>query len=298
MDDIPLDVWTLPAQWKPVIELILNESSSAAGTHGSSSSFNFTMSNMVHYFLHRKAVDGLPNHDHRNLNSRAFPLFKAGHIQDVAYMRYSETCLLIKAKCYAEMKKKELYSIRCVFDSNNDIKCMTCGCVAGIGPTCTCKHVGALCYFLEELCRLRLSSSQESCTSKLQTWHQLHKRPFSTASTLDTIKFVKVEHGKNKKIVVSSNYDPRPIQFRRTKQSEINQLRESILELPTPVAFEQVLPLQTGMTVADTSTPVWQTQPLPLVPRSVQIRLQAELKYQHQPISLDSLYVSSLQSFH
>ena len=86
--------------------------------------------------------------------------------------------------------------------------CMVCSCAAGIGPTSTCKHVCALCYFMEELCRLSIDESYSaSCTSKLQTWHHPpHKRPSSVATTLGNIKFVKVEHGKLKKIL-SSNYD-------------------------------------------------------------------------------------------
>ena len=185
------------------------------------------------------------------------------------------------------MKKKELYSIHSVFNNCSDIMCMVCSCAAGIGPTSTCKHVGVLCYFMEKLCRLSIDESYStSCTSKLQTCHHPpHKRPSSAATTLGNIKFVKLEHGKIKKML-SSNYDPRPLQFRGTKQSEINNLRESLIELPIPVAFEQVLPLQ----AVSASTPEQETQ-LPLVPRSVQIRLQAELKSQHQPISLDSLDV-------
>ena len=99
---------------------------------------------MLQYFLHHKAVDGLPNNDHKNFNSHAFPLFKTGHIHDVVYKRYSESTF-IKSNCYAEMKKKELYSIRGVFNNSSEITCMVCSCAAGIG---TCKHVGAL---LEEL---------------------------------------------------------------------------------------------------------------------------------------------------
>ncbi len=43
---------------------------------------------MLQYFLHCKAVDGLPNNNHRNLNSPAFPLC---HIQGLLYKRYSES---------------------------------------------------------------------------------------------------------------------------------------------------------------------------------------------------------------
>ena len=97
-------------------------------------------------------MDGLPNIDHRNLNSRAFPLFQAGHIQDVVYKRYMER-LLIKSKRHAEMKKKELYSIRGVFNNSSEIMCM----VVVLLELVLLAHVSML---------VRCAS-----TSKLQTWH-------------------------------------------------------------------------------------------------------------------------------
>ena len=40
------------------------------------------------------------------------------------------------------MKKNQIYRIRVVFD-DNDIVYAVCGCAAGAGPTCSCKHLGA-----------------------------------------------------------------------------------------------------------------------------------------------------------
>ncbi len=59
--------------------------------------------------------------------------------------------VLIKCKCYAEMKKNQFYSIKIAFDSDSEIVFSSCGCAAGLGPACSCKHLSALCYFLEEL---------------------------------------------------------------------------------------------------------------------------------------------------
>ena len=65
---------------------------------------NFTMSNMLQYFINREAVDGKPANDFKNINTKVYPLFRAGHIQCVTYKEHGEM-VLIKCKCYAEMKK-------------------------------------------------------------------------------------------------------------------------------------------------------------------------------------------------
>ena len=43
---------------------------------------DFKMSCMLEYFINRKAIDGLCNNEFKTLN-KAYPLFKAGHIQCV-----------------------------------------------------------------------------------------------------------------------------------------------------------------------------------------------------------------------
>ena len=245
--------------------------------------FNFSMSNMLDYFINRNAVDGNPNSDFKNMNTRAFPLFKAGHIQCVIYKRYNDK-MLVKCKCHAEMKKNQLYLMRAVFNTTSDIVFAVCGCVAGAGPTCSCKHFGALCYFLEEFCRLTIQTSYTSCTSSLQTWHQPRKRPSSSTSTLSAIKFVKDEHGKDKKIISSNNYDPRPLACRGTSTSEIVRLQQQLERLPNPVAFSHIL--SEHVIIAETSSTIHQ---LPLIPRSSQIRIQKAVMDEPQPISLNSL---------
>ena len=47
--------------------------------------FNFTIANMFSYFIHRRALDGKPTNDFKDLNNKAFPLYKAGHIQNLVF---------------------------------------------------------------------------------------------------------------------------------------------------------------------------------------------------------------------
>ena len=93
------------------------------------------------------------------------------------------------------MKKTVVYNLRVSFDSgSSDITYATCDCPAGCGPTWVCKYLGALCYFIEDVCRNGTTPS-ESCTSSLQTWHQPgKKRKSDTSITLDCMKFFKAEY--------------------------------------------------------------------------------------------------------
>ena len=63
------NVWT-SAGWS-----LLNEMNIMQTTK-----FNFTLANMLEYFIHRKATDGSPTNDFKDVNTKAYPLFNAGHI--------------------------------------------------------------------------------------------------------------------------------------------------------------------------------------------------------------------------
>ena len=75
---------------------------------------NFTMSNMLQYFINSEAVDGKPANDFKNISTKAYTLFRAGHIHCVTYKEHEEM-VLIKCKSYAEMKKKSvLFDYNCI----------------------------------------------------------------------------------------------------------------------------------------------------------------------------------------
>ena len=66
-----------------------------------------------------------------------------------------------------------------------------------------CKHFGALCYLIEESCRLKLTTTYEpqSSSDSLQTWHHPRQiRKLDCFHPMDSIKFIKNEHGKTKGI--------------------------------------------------------------------------------------------------
>ena len=102
---------------------------------------------------------------------------------------------VIKAICLAEIKQSIVYHIRislCV--TTGDIKHAECGCPAGLAPTASCKHIGALGCTLEEFGRMHVLHTQVACTSQLQSWNLPRKRKIETAE-VENIKFVQMKYG-------------------------------------------------------------------------------------------------------
>ena len=131
-------------------------------TCSSSSGFNFTIANILSYFIHRKAHDGNPTNDYKDLNNKAYQLYEAGFIQSILYKTDdSLTTVMIRAICAAEMKKSVAYKLRLVIH-DNEVLFAACGYPAGRGPTGICKHIGALCYFIEDLCHTKIIHYQSS----------------------------------------------------------------------------------------------------------------------------------------
>ena len=89
---LPAEIWKMTEGWKPLDE---------------DTPLDFTMPNMVDYFVNREACDGMPNNNFKSMNKKAFPLFKAGHIQSVLYRNYADF-ILIQCKCKAKMKKSNI----------------------------------------------------------------------------------------------------------------------------------------------------------------------------------------------
>ena len=247
---------------------------------------DFNISHIVDYFVNRNAIDGIPNNDFKSLNKKAYPLFKAGHLHSLIYKKCN-SILFVKCKCKAEMKKVVEYAMRACIDDEGEILYAICGCPAGTGPLCSCKHFGALCYLIEEICRLKLTSTSEpqSCTDSLQTWHHpRQKRKLDCFHPMDSIKFIKNEYGKIKRNP-SSSYDPRPAQYQQTTSNDIKSLQNNLKTLSTPVALLDVIPFY-ETPFCDSANAI----NLPLVPHSSQIRIQAAISNEPQPISLQCLF--------
>ena len=101
------DFWSVKDSWDPF------------GSTVNKPQVNFTMSCMLDYFINRKAVDGLSNNDFRTVNSKAYPIFKAGHIQCVFVKTVTSKKILVNCVCLPEMKKDRSYVFKVVFNSSS-----------------------------------------------------------------------------------------------------------------------------------------------------------------------------------
>ena len=237
-----------------------------------------TMAKMNDYFVNRLASDGKPTNDFKNFHTSAYPLFMAGHIQSIQ-VAYINTSYNITCSCLPEMKKDTLYKISLIINENGDITQATCGCPAGLGPCGTCKHIGALCYALDEYTKIKQTRSPDSCTSHLQKWNQPRKRRLD-AQSVSNIKFVKHEYGKKKRDTTSMVYDPRPVDLVAMSdiESDIATLRKKLSEAKEEVALLHVLPFSLPTSTSSQS-------PLPLSPSLARERVLNELAAQPQPIN-------------
>ena len=241
----------------------------------------FTIGNITNYFITRIASDGKSANDFKNINSRAFPLFKDGHIQNImAYKSTSGDTTYYQASCLPEMKKNTIYAIRIALNnSSGDIVYAQYGCAAGSGPTGSCKHIAAKCYALEDFCRIHQLRDHVPCTSQLQTWNQPRKRTLDSAD-IEEIKFIKMEYGKTKRKPTVVPYDPRPVPLRCTTAEEIQSLRQALESKGSDIALLHVLP---GVVTS-------QGPQLPLIPRSSQERIRHLLLTQLiQPVSVHDI---------
>lgn len=75
---------------------------------------NFTIQNMMNYFVERLARDNEKNKDYKNLNSKVFGLFKHGHVQKIKVSRDVDSNLMcFHCHCLPEMKKNVRYNLSC-----------------------------------------------------------------------------------------------------------------------------------------------------------------------------------------
>ena len=67
---------------------------------------NYTIGSITNYFISRVTTDGSPTNDYRDLNSHAYPLFKAGHIQSILVTMQMNRCMIkCTCVCLPEMNK-------------------------------------------------------------------------------------------------------------------------------------------------------------------------------------------------
>ena len=70
------------------------------------------------------------------------------------------------------MRNDRVYSLSLVLNQSCDITYASCGCPAGMGPSGSCKYVGALCYAFSDFFKCGSTPDFLACTDKLQSWNK------------------------------------------------------------------------------------------------------------------------------
>lgn len=207
----------------------------------------FTIENMMNYFITRKSGDDEGNKDYKNLSSKAFGLFKHGHVQriEVATEENGKRTY-IRCECLPEMKKNLKYKLNVAMinsgEQAGDITYACCSpCPAGKGPYASCKHLAALCFALEEFVRLGQSREFATCTDRLQAWNQPRKRKLEPRTVYE-IDFSKKIYGKEKADDRKILHDPRLPIFRESNTEKANQdLLDKITDAKLECGFFNIL---------------------------------------------------------
>ena len=189
-------------------------------------------------FTKRKSGDNEGNKDYKNLNSKAFGLFRHGHVQNIEVVTSENGDVIhIKGECLPEMKKNLKYKLNVTMinlgEQAGEITYACCSpCPAGKGPFASCKHLAALCFALEEFVRLKKSRDFATCTDRLQAWNQPRKRKLEPRSVYE-IDFSKKIYGKENAGDRKILHDPRLPVYRDTEKANQNMfaiIRDANLE--------------------------------------------------------------------
>ena len=202
--------------------------------------FTFTNANVISYFVVRTAVDGMPADGMKAIISRAINIFQSGHIQHIKAL--SAEYLFIQADCMPEMRKDCMYKLLLCLDLNtSDIVSGECGCPAGKIPCASCKHIGALCYALEEFSRLGKVPEILTCIEKLQEWNRPRPKKLAIIPVADLaarMSDILLREGKGSSL---SMFDPRQPHQRTLDTTAVETLCCDLLSLNQPCAFLDIL---------------------------------------------------------
>ena len=162
-------------------------------------------------------------------------------------------------------------------------------CGTGARPHGSCKHISALCYALEDFCKVKSLQSPVSCTSQLQQWNQPRKRKLEPCNFAD-ISFVKHEHehGKQKRPASSMVYSLRPIEMQSTSNTEIVSLGQKMVENGEDIGLIHLLPIP--LPAPSNLDPT-----LPPPPSLVRESILKELQNKPQPVDCNSISAAGVK---
>ena len=201
----------------------------------------FTMSDIMSYFVTRCLEDSLPSGDFKSISKSSENLFRCGHVQNIQVSKLDDS-VYVKSQCLLEMRKDQVYCVRMRLSKSLDILNAECGCPAGCGPCASCKHIGALSYALADFFRILTAQEVSTCTDRLQQWNHPRGRK------VDRIPVDKL--GDRRRELLPSKirdkgskmiYDPRPPHLRTADSLALENLRCELLRIDKPCALLNVI---------------------------------------------------------
>ena len=218
----------------------------------------FSLANMLSYFVTRKVCDGNIAGDFKLINSHSYPLFEVGHVQRIQVIKGNGNNVYLSAVCLPEMRKDRDYKVQVVLSPVGGIVFAEDGCPAGKGPKESCKHIAAFCYALEEFVRFGFTRPFLSCTSRLQTLNQPRQKKLSPKNIFE-ISFERAEYGKVKKELPKSYphvYNAIPPKYRHEQPHATAKLQEPCKKMSSGCGFLKVLATDWERVTADWQAPV------------------------------------------
>lgn len=248
---------------------------------------NFTINEVIDYFIYCDDNDGLERQDWKNLNSEGYKLYKEGYVQSLSAGLSGNTCC-VKGKCLPEMKKDSVCELQmCINTSSSNVKVAECTCPAGQGSSGNCKHIAAFCFALEDFVRTRdkitclEDNDQVSCTSVLQQWNKPRKQRLDSKMVED-ISFRNERFNVEPRRNPGEIFDPCPSALRQTTTAEIEELSDSLQCLSMTCGFVHLLSKPSEVLNSD-------QDPLPLIPRSMKAKINHQILKAALPPSFDCL---------
>ena len=145
----------------------------------------------------------------KELDDNAVDLYKAKRLLYVR-IAFNIDHTYIKAACKSQFTKSNTYYEDISFSNDGHVQEAQCDCGAGMGPYAHCKHVQAVLFGLTDFVNTGCVKLQETCTQKLQTFHQAKK---FTGSPLKA----NMMNLPSADELTNGDFDPRPSKYRKTE---------------------------------------------------------------------------------
>ena len=157
-------------------------------------------------------------------NVKSFPSSSDKTLDTKAQLMYLEKLLLcvrpsrqdrgvyLRGRCSAEMKKSVVYQMDLLLSEAGVVSETQCKCGADMGPSAHCKHVTCVLLALVDFTDTKSICVQETCTERLQTFHEVKKFKGSSQKT-QQVRLKELPSNTSNSIFNKTDFYPRLLKF-------------------------------------------------------------------------------------